>query len=72
MERWAARVAKWKIGEEKSRDATMFDDVGGRSDDDRRNAIFFEVTGDQTHGLMANRSNWNEDYDVRMFSNNAA
>ena len=65
-------VAKRKIGEEKSRNAAMFDNVAGGSDDDRRNAVFFKVTGDQTHGLVANRSDGNEERRVRMSSNDAA
>src|SRR5215471_3778505 len=49
----AAWIAERKVGEEKARHATVFDDVQGRPNDHGRNAIGFEVAGGQTHGLVA-------------------
>ncbi len=54
--RWAHRVAERQVGKGKARDAHFIDDVSGRTDDERWNAVRFEVTGGQTHGLMTHRS----------------
>src|SRR5262249_54652273 len=51
-----ARIAEREVGEQKARNAAMFDDVQGRSDDDRRNAVLFKMSGGQTHGLVADGS----------------
>ena len=51
-----ARIAQWEIAEEKARHAAMFDDVPGRADDHGRDAVRFEMTGDQTDGLVADGS----------------
>jgi hypothetical protein len=52
----AAGIAQRKVSEEKARHATVFDDVQGRPNDHGRNAVGFEMAGDQTHGLVADRS----------------
>ena len=56
----ATGVAKWKVGENEARHATLFDDVAGGADDDGGDAVGFQVTGGQTHGLMTNRSHGKE------------
>ena len=42
----------------------MFNDISGRPKNNRWHSISFEVPGDQTHGLMADRSQRNEKRDV--------
>lgn len=59
-----ARVSERQVGEDEARNSALFDDVTSGSDDDRRDACGFEVTCDQTHGLMADRSKGNKDDDV--------
>ena len=58
--RAAARIAQGEIAEQKPRHADVFDDVLGASQDNRRDAVRFEVTGGQTHGLVTHRSNRDE------------
>ena len=52
----AAWIAERKVSEEKARHATVFDDIQRRPNDHRRNAVGFKVAGNQTHGLVADRS----------------
>ena len=52
----ATGITERKVGEYKARHATVFDDVQGRPNDHGRNAVGFEMAGDQTHGLVADRS----------------
>src|SRR6185312_16020127 len=54
--RLPGRVAERKVAEQEARDADIFDDILGTAHDDRRDAILFEVTGGQTHGLVTYRS----------------
>src|SRR6185312_11653230 len=56
-----ARIAKREIGKEEAGNTAIFDDVPGRSDDNRRNAVRFEMSGDQTHGLVADGSKRTEE-----------
>ena len=51
-----SRVAKRKIAEQKTRHATVFHDVFGTPHDHRRDAMCFQVSSDQTHGLVAHGS----------------
>ena len=51
-----AEKARQEIGEEEAGDTAVFDDVPGRSDDHGRDAVRFEMSGDQTHGLVADGS----------------
>src|SRR5258708_6173139 len=50
VERLARGVAERKIAEEKPRHAAVLDDVLRRAHDHGRDAVRFEVAGDQTHG----------------------
>ena len=54
--RVAAGITQRKVGEYKARHAAVFDDVQGGPNDHGRNAVGFEMAGDQTHGLVADRS----------------
>ena len=60
----AGRIAEREIAEQEPRHADIFDDVLGASHDDRRDAVRFEVTGGQTHGLVTHRSNRDENSGV--------
>mgnify|MGYP003347131234 CR=1 FL=1 len=57
----AAGVAEREIGEQEPRHAAVLDDIARRADDHRRDAVRFQVAGDQTHGLVADRSQRGED-----------
>jgi hypothetical protein len=52
-----ARIAEREIKEDEPGDSTVLDDVLGRSEHDGRNAVRFELTCNQTHGLVTDRSN---------------
>ncbi len=58
------RIAEWQIGEEITGRSTVFDDVQGGADNHGRNAILFEMSCGQTHGLMANGSERDEEGNV--------
>ena len=45
-----------EIGEDKARHAAVLNDVKGGADDDRRNAVGLQKSGNQTHGLVADGS----------------
>jgi hypothetical protein len=45
----------------------MLDDVAGRSNDNGWDAVFFQMTCDQTHGLVADGSDRCQDGDVGAF-----
>jgi hypothetical protein len=62
--RLAARVAEWKVRKHEAGDAALLDDIPRRADYDRREAIRFKVSSDQTHGLVANWSEREEKRDV--------
>lgn len=50
------RITQWKIREDETRHAAMLHDVLGGADDDGGNTVRFKMTGDQTHGLVTDRS----------------
>ena len=54
---WFSRgIAEGKITEQKARDAAKLDDVLGAAHDHRRDAVRFQMSCDQTHGLMTHGS----------------
>ncbi|MGB0752226.1 MAG: hypothetical protein ACPGQI_09720 [Gammaproteobacteria bacterium] len=60
----SSRVAQWKIAEQKARYTSSFNNVFSASHNNSGNAIFFQVTCDQTHGLVTHRSIGNDDGNV--------
>jgi hypothetical protein len=52
----AARVAEGEVREHEPGNAALLDDISRRPDYDGRNAVRLEVSSDQTHGLVADRS----------------
>ncbi len=60
----SAGVSQGKIGEHEAGDPAFLDDVAGRSHYYRGHAVFFKVTGDQTHGLVADRSECREEHGI--------
>lgn len=56
ISRLAARVAERKVGKDKTRHPALLDNIARRAEDDRRNTVRFEMSGDQTHGLVTHRS----------------
>jgi hypothetical protein len=56
----AAGIAEGKVAEQEARNATLFDDVAGATHDDCGDAIGFEVACNQTHGLVADGSERNQ------------
>ncbi len=54
--RLAARIAERKVGKDKARYPALLNNIAGRAEDDRGNAVRFEMPGDQTHGLVTHRS----------------
>lgn len=60
ISRLPTRIAEWKIAEEKSWNATFFDNVAGGADDHCRDPLRFEIACDQTHGLVTDRSERDE------------
>ena len=67
VKRLAARASQRKVHEHEPRHATVLDDIARRADDDGRNAVFFQVSGNQTHGLVADGSNRCQDRDINFF-----
>ena len=58
--RLAARITEREVGKHHSRNAAMLYDISCSGDDDRRDAVLFEVPCDQTHGLVTYGSDGNE------------
>ena len=56
ISRLAARIAERKVGKDKARHPALLNNITSRAEDDRRNAVRFEMPGDQTHGLVTYRS----------------
>lgn len=56
VSRLATRIAERKVGKDKARHPALLDNVTGRAEDDRGNAVRFKMPGDQTHGLVTHRS----------------
>ena len=52
----AARVAEREIREDKTRNSALLDYILRRADHYGGNAVDLQVPGDQTHGLVADRS----------------
>ena len=52
----AARITERKVGKDKARYPALLDNIAGRAEDDRGNAVRFKMSGDQTHGLVTHRS----------------
>src|SRR5262249_61882832 len=65
VERTARGVAEREIAEEEAGNAALLDDVLGAAHDHGRNTVGLEGPGDQTHGLVTDRSARNEEGDVR-------
>jgi hypothetical protein len=64
--RFAAGVAEWEINEQKTRDATFFNDVSTRADNNGWNSRGFQMSCNQTHGLVTDRSQRDEDCDINV------
>ena len=62
--RLAAGCAEREVDEQQARHGRGFDDVAGRGDHHGGNSVGFEVPGYQTHGLMADGSNWDQQGDI--------
>ena len=60
----AAGVAEWEVAEGEARHAALLHDVAGAAHEHGGNAVRFQVPRDQTHGLVANRSNRHKERDV--------
>ena len=54
--RLAARIAEGKVGKDKTRHAALLDNIARRAEDDCGNALRLQMSGDQTHGLVTDRS----------------
>jgi len=54
--RLTARVAEGEVREYEARNAALLDNILRRTDYNRRNAVCLKVSSDQTHGLVADRS----------------
>jgi len=61
-----AGIAERKIGEDEPGHRALLDDVARAADDHRRRAGPFKLAGDQTHGLVADRSQWNEENGIQL------
>jgi hypothetical protein len=59
-----AGVSQGEVGEHEAGDPAFLHDVAGGSHQYRRQAVLFEVPGDQTHGLVADRSEGREEHGV--------
>jgi hypothetical protein len=69
VERRTARIAQRKVSEQEPGNGALLDYIPSRTHDDRRDAGLFQVPGDQTHGLVAHRSEGDEDRRVhRIFA----
>lgn len=64
IERLAAGTAQREVRKDEARYAAMLDDVARRANDDGGDAIFFQVSCNQTHGLVTDRSDGCHDGDV--------
>ena len=51
-----AWVSQGEVGEDKAVDAAFLDDIPGRAHYHGRHAVLLKVPGDQTHGLVTDRS----------------
>jgi hypothetical protein len=62
--RWANRVSQWEVREGKTRNGYLVDDVASRTNDERWDAVRFEVACGQTDRLVTHRSKRNEDGEI--------
>ncbi len=62
--RSAARIAEWEIGEQETGDTALFDDITGAPNDDGGKTDLLQVAGNQTHGLVTDRSEGNQQHQV--------
>ena len=67
-----AGIAEREVDEQEAGHAAMFDDVARSPDDDRRDTVRFEMTGNQTHGLVADGSDRRQDRQIDIFITAAA
>ena len=58
------RITQRIVNEDKPRDSCGFDNVLGATDNHGRDTSFFEMTCDQTHGLMTDRSKRHQHHDI--------
>ena len=62
---WAPyRIAQWEVNEYEARHASCFDDVLGTAHDDGRYSGLFQMSCNQTHGLVTYRSKRYQDHRV--------
>jgi hypothetical protein len=66
--RLATGIAERKVREHETRHAALLDYVARGADDDRRNSVGLEVPGNQTHGLMTDRSERHQQRNVDIVS----
>ena len=66
VNRCAERDSNGEIDMWLARDPYMLNYVHRAADHDRRNAAGFQVAGNQTHGLVANRSQGNQNGDIHL------
>lgn len=64
--RHAARITEGEVGKEETSDAALFDDVSGRTDDDSWDARLLKMPSSQTHGLVADGSQGDEECHVHL------
>ena len=60
----AKRISQRKIRKKETRYTTFLNNIPGRADNNGGYVIFFEVPGDQTHGLVADRSKRRKDQGI--------
>ena len=60
----AAGVPQGKIRKQKTGDSAFLYDVAGRTHNNGRYAVFFQMTGNQTHGLVAHRSKRRQEHGI--------
>ena len=65
--RVSAGVSQREVAENEAGHAAMLHDILGGADDDGGNAVGFEMTGDQTHGLVTDRSKRRQDRRLDLF-----
>jgi len=57
-----ARISQWEVGEHEPGDSAFLDDIAGRAHYHGGHTVLFEVPGDQTHGLVTDRSERREEH----------
>ena len=64
--RLAAGIAERKVYKQKTRDAAFFNDVSTGADNNGWNSRGFQMSCNQTHGLVADRSQRDENRDINV------